>query len=341
MPWHKSQHLSAGCTSVCPNTDARAVPRGHQGGHLQLPACISSLQPSTTLHPQPCLALGQLWVLNSRKETVAGKEEEQEEQEEGSDEDGTSIILIWSTGSCSATSGLIVMLHPMEGQERFPTRHTPTWEWSLPPQAGSGWRHFHVLRPLVTLWSPAGKSKRCCSGSSERAMAQAAPLSCPYHGPLSRPCVLSHRAGLYRHIGLGEQQGLALVLLSFCSSRALKELWVGTLRGKLGDAPGAAGQGNTAPQLGRGAPMAGGSVRHTCLRREERQLGAYAALSMSLPTAQDKGNPGDPSAKHLTPAEGGKLLPCSVSALGCRPSRAAEHHCSPSSTPSLLPSGGH
>lgn len=98
------------------------------GGHLQLAACFSSLQPSTSLHPQLCLALGQLWVLSSRKEAVAEKEEEEEEQEEGNDEDGTSIILIWLTSSCSAISGLVVLLYPMIGQERFPAMHTPLWE---------------------------------------------------------------------------------------------------------------------------------------------------------------------------------------------------------------------
>lgn len=57
----------------------------------------------------------------------------------------------------------------------------------------------------------------------------------------------------------------------------------------MGDAPGAAGQGSSTPQLGRGAPRFGGSVGQSCLRREERQLRAYPALSLSLPTAQEKG----------------------------------------------------
>lgn len=103
-------------------------PGGLQGGHPQLTASFSSLQPSTSLHPQLCFALSQLWVLGSRKEAVAEKEEEDEEQEEGSDEDGTSVILIWPTGPCGAISGLVVTLHPMVGQERFPATHTPPWE---------------------------------------------------------------------------------------------------------------------------------------------------------------------------------------------------------------------
>ncbi|KAM6229509.1 uncharacterized protein M6G45_015700 [Spheniscus humboldti] len=50
----------------------------------------------TTPRPQLCLALDQLWVVSGGKE-AAGEEEEQEE--EGSNEDRTSIILIWPTGS--------------------------------------------------------------------------------------------------------------------------------------------------------------------------------------------------------------------------------------------------
>lgn len=65
-------------------------------------------------------------------------------------------------------------------------------------------------------------------------MAQAAPLSCPHHEPFPCSCILSHRVGLCRHIcpWAGEAEGVALVLLSFCSSQALKDLGV---RGKLGE----------------------------------------------------------------------------------------------------------
>ncbi|KAM6229515.1 uncharacterized protein M6G45_015706 [Spheniscus humboldti] len=52
----------------------------------------------TTPRPQLCLALDQLWVVSGGKE-AAGEEEEQEE--EGSNEDRTSIILIWPTDSCN------------------------------------------------------------------------------------------------------------------------------------------------------------------------------------------------------------------------------------------------
>ncbi len=52
------------------------------------------------MRPQLCLALDQLWVVSGGKEAAG---EEEEEEEEGSDEDRTSIILIWPTGSCVAT----------------------------------------------------------------------------------------------------------------------------------------------------------------------------------------------------------------------------------------------
>lgn len=80
--------------------------------------------------------------------------------------------------------------------------------------------------------------------------------------------------------------------------------------------------------------MFGSGVEHSCLRREDRQLGAYPALSLSLSTAQDKGSPSDLTAKYLTPGEGGEPLPCSVSALDCVPEL-----CSPSQAAeaSLLP----
>ncbi|RMC12301.1 hypothetical protein DUI87_09814 [Hirundo rustica rustica] len=125
---------------------------------------------STSLDTQLCLALGQLWVLSSRKEAVAEKEEEEEEQEESSDENGTSIILIWSTGSC--------VDHVWGVDGGISMSYIP-WSPLVPSRAGIG-----------------------LSGTSA--------------------------------LGLGEQQGLALALLSFCSSWTLKELWVRTLQGESG-----------------------------------------------------------------------------------------------------------
>ena len=57
----------------------------------------------TSLRPQLCLALDQLWVLSSGKE--AAGQDGQEEEEQGTDEDSTSVILAWPTGSCIATFG--------------------------------------------------------------------------------------------------------------------------------------------------------------------------------------------------------------------------------------------
>jgi len=51
------------------------------------------------MHPQLHLALEQLWVLSGETEAVV---EAEEEQEEGSNEDRTSLIFIWPTGSCMA-----------------------------------------------------------------------------------------------------------------------------------------------------------------------------------------------------------------------------------------------
>ncbi|KAM6084880.1 uncharacterized protein LJ206_006805 [Theristicus caerulescens] len=56
----------------------------------------------TTLRPQLRLALEQLWVLSGGKEAAG---EEEEEEEEGSNEDRSSLILAWPTGSCVATFG--------------------------------------------------------------------------------------------------------------------------------------------------------------------------------------------------------------------------------------------
>ncbi|XP_040977634.1 uncharacterized protein LOC115337575, partial [Aquila chrysaetos chrysaetos] len=68
---------------------------------LQEEVVVAKLQRGTTLRPQLRLALDQLWVLSSGKEAAG----EEKEEEEGSDEDRTSIILIWPTSSCVATFG--------------------------------------------------------------------------------------------------------------------------------------------------------------------------------------------------------------------------------------------
>ena len=81
--------------------------------------------------------------------------------------------------------------------------------------------------------SPAGPQKGRPKGGREGARAWAAPLSCP---PGLRPAPVSFPtgqgcAGARLCPRAGGQRGLTLFLLSFCSSRALKELWVGTLLG--------------------------------------------------------------------------------------------------------------
>ncbi|KAK4824725.1 hypothetical protein QYF61_018113 [Mycteria americana] len=63
---------------------------------------VAKSQRGTTLHPRLRLALDQLWVLSGGKEAAG---EEEEEQEEGTDDNGTSLIFVWPTGSCIATFG--------------------------------------------------------------------------------------------------------------------------------------------------------------------------------------------------------------------------------------------
>ncbi|KAM6086465.1 uncharacterized protein LJ206_007778 [Theristicus caerulescens] len=69
---------------------------------LQEELVIAKLQRGTTLRPQLRLALDQLWVLSGGKEAVG---QEEEEEQDGSDEDRTSLILAWPTGSWVATFG--------------------------------------------------------------------------------------------------------------------------------------------------------------------------------------------------------------------------------------------
>ena len=88
-----------------------SVPRagGGQGSALGDPQEATSSSPpasalcrrGTSVRPQLRLALDQLWVLSGGQEAAG----EEKEEEEGSDEDRTSIILIWPTGSCVAAFG--------------------------------------------------------------------------------------------------------------------------------------------------------------------------------------------------------------------------------------------
>ncbi|XP_048148346.1 rho GTPase-activating protein 20-like [Corvus hawaiiensis] len=85
------------------------TPRGSAPGDGREAACRSLLASAlcsrgTTLRPRLCLALQQLWVLSAGKEAALQTQQEQQQQE-GSDEDATSVILIWPTGSCIATFG--------------------------------------------------------------------------------------------------------------------------------------------------------------------------------------------------------------------------------------------
>ncbi|KAM9593500.1 uncharacterized protein ACIBXB_005172 [Morphnus guianensis] len=70
----------------------------------------------TTLCPQLCLALDQLWVLSGGTEAAG----EEEEEEDGSGEGSSSLILSWPTGSCLAT------FEQAEGTKRAPVMRLPS-----------------------------------------------------------------------------------------------------------------------------------------------------------------------------------------------------------------------
>ncbi|XP_075606121.1 uncharacterized protein LOC142601215 [Balearica regulorum gibbericeps] len=99
---------------------------------LQEELVVAKLQRGTSVRPQLRLALDQLWVLSGRKK-VAWEEEGQEEKE-GSDEDSTSLIFIWPTGSCVANFGswalkelwLRTLLGTPEGAKRARVSRVPS-----------------------------------------------------------------------------------------------------------------------------------------------------------------------------------------------------------------------
>ncbi|GAB0187451.1 T-cell activation Rho GTPase-activating protein-like [Grus japonensis] len=70
---------------------------------LQEELVVAKLQRGTSVRPQLRLPLDQLWVLSGRKKVAW--EEEGLEEEEGSNEDSTSLVFIWPTGSCVASFG--------------------------------------------------------------------------------------------------------------------------------------------------------------------------------------------------------------------------------------------
>ncbi|KAM9608905.1 uncharacterized protein ACIBXB_001065 isoform 1-T1 [Morphnus guianensis] len=90
-----------------------------------------------------------------------------------------------------------------------------------------------MARSCIPFGSPGGEGESSCSGRTRGARARAAPLSCPTGlrpAPVSFPTGQGC-AGARLCPRAGGQRGLTLLLPSFCSSRALKELWVGTLLG--------------------------------------------------------------------------------------------------------------
>ncbi|KAM6229510.1 uncharacterized protein M6G45_015701 [Spheniscus humboldti] len=113
----------------------------------------------TTPRPQLCLALDQLWVVSGGKE-AAGEEEEQEE--EGSNEDRTSIILIWPTGSYNQ-------------QEQTRCGDQKRRRQSV----GSRWREVVLPLCCVLLWAP-----QC---EADMAIVERTPSPGPPQGPSQFP----------------------------------------------------------------------------------------------------------------------------------------------------------
>ncbi len=127
---------------------------------------------------------------------------------------------------------------PLPSARRQGGREAGLAGWGLRGGHAGSWNErdggrFYVVHPLDTFWSPEGKAESSSSGRTEGARAWAAPLSCPTG---LRPAPVSFPAGQGCEgtclcLRAGGQRDLTLFLLSFCSSRTLKELWVCTLLG--------------------------------------------------------------------------------------------------------------
>ncbi|XP_054676764.1 uncharacterized protein LOC129204564 [Grus americana] len=113
---------------------------GGQGSVRGHPREATSISPpasplcrrGTSVRPQLRLPLDQLWVLSGRKKVAW--EEEGLEEEEGSNEDSTSLVFIWPTGSCVASFGsralkelwLGTLLRTPEGAKRARVSRLPS-----------------------------------------------------------------------------------------------------------------------------------------------------------------------------------------------------------------------
>ncbi|KAM7118495.1 uncharacterized protein J5F26_003072 [Ciconia maguari] len=101
-PSPRPRDPGAGCTHVRPSGrwGTGLCPGVPKEATSSPPPASPLCRGGTSLRPQLRLALDQLWVLSGGKE-AAGEEEE----EAGSDEDRTTLIFIWPTGSCIADFG--------------------------------------------------------------------------------------------------------------------------------------------------------------------------------------------------------------------------------------------
>ena len=110
---------------------------------------------------------------------------------------------------------------------------TPPCEWPLPSMQSLGREGWGCVPTSCIPWSPFGPQKGR-AGAAALAATREPGLGqhpCPAPRGLVLPLSPSQGARLCRGPGAGGQRGLMLVLLSFCSSRALKQLWLGKLLG--------------------------------------------------------------------------------------------------------------
>ncbi|XP_055581986.1 uncharacterized protein LOC129737295 [Falco cherrug] len=103
---------------------------------------VAKLRHGTSLRPQLRLALDQLWVLSSGKEAAG---QDGQEEEEGTDEDSTSVILAWPTGSCIATfgrEGQMQLLRQDRATQGLDSASVPMTNGLSPTE--SGWTHLQL-----------------------------------------------------------------------------------------------------------------------------------------------------------------------------------------------------
>lgn len=132
------------------------------GGHVQLPACLCSLQPGH--HPTPTALPGCGAAVGA---------EQQWWREKWRSSRKAAMKMAPPTSSPVPPAPVLPLLGglwchmPWQGRRGFqPCTHQPGNDLcpSCRAWAGSGCGYFHVLHPPGTLWSPEGKGESLCLG---------------------------------------------------------------------------------------------------------------------------------------------------------------------------------